>query len=988
MSMLGGNAVEYLRTTDPDHINDFRPGNSVRVLIPTDPYMILTATVLRYDPTRPDRPYLVYRNAPSNNDWPINHMSNESLQIWRQNGEIWLNMLELEPFQYQDYLSIRHETTIVGLVPRGNFDSFYMSAITVFQIFTTSDLGDVMYPAIRGSGMFASLFFAVQVMLGNLLLFNLFTGIIITGFSETKEELQKEEQENQRMIEQDKLRRAQSLARGMSIGSKARSSNGTSISRGMSITSSVAGLDHCSSLETAVEKVKCLVQIVSQQKIFEGPAAGPGSSTEKAEEVPKSTIYHIVTNRYFEGIIMLSILLSSLALAIQRPNMTDIEHDIQSNIVDILVGIIFLIECVLKIIGLGFYRYIGSRWNQLDFFLVLTTVIDLLLSWFAKSSKVGFFATLKIVRSLRPLRIISRMKKLKDTFSTITRAFVPVMNTIAIAMCVFFIFGIMAVQLLGGQMHYCTDEFVMDKNNCTGTNLFTNQTREWEYRRIKYDWIGDALLSMFILASQDNWECSMFAAIDSTGKKTGPYVNSNPIISLYFIAFMIVGSFFVIQLFVGVFIDTFQTVVAERKALSRQSSLSSEATDVSASANFQELVTQKQFDILIAVYIVLNIFVMASEAYKLSSVQAKFIKTADFVFNFVFGSEMICKIFGLRAKYYYSSSWNIFDYSVVMLSFCGIAMDLFGAVISLNPTIIRSLRIFRIFRILRAFRIFRAAQGLQNLIRTLGRSLKEVSNLGMLLLLLFFITSVMVVEAFGRLCVESYDPSPIPGKWDRCILLDPRALLDPHATFTNTGIALLSLFRIATGDDWSNIMGSTSMEAGIRPSGSNSTARALDFMLRYNATLDPGMLEMARKALPICQTSEELASLSAIISCEEEDFLGYCPSTCGSYLLSSLVFTVFLCVSQFVLLNLVMGVLMRELSAAISSAQRKTDSQTSASISVLLSVNAATNNWLRRASLSSTGTGFMAAGLGGGAPESADTNLPTGKLAIPGPGPV
>jgi hypothetical protein len=220
---------------------------------------------------------------------------------------------------------------------------------------------------------------------------------------------------------------------------------------------------------------------------------------------------------------------------------------------------------------------------------------------------------------------------------------------------------------------------------------------------------GDALLSMFILASQDNWECSMFAAIDSTGKKTGPYVNNNPVISLYFIAFMIVGSFFVIQLFVGVFIDTFQTVVAEHKALSRQSSLSSETTDASASANFQEpsgvwrltvfdIITQKQFDILIAFYIVLNIFVMASEAYKLSSAQAKFIKTADFVFNFVFGSEMICKIFGLRAKYYYSSSWNIFDYSVVMLSFCGIALDLFGAVISLNPTVIRSLRIFRIFR--------------------------------------------------------------------------------------------------------------------------------------------------------------------------------------------------------------------------------------------------------------------------------------------------
>jgi hypothetical protein len=214
---------------------------------------------------------------------------------------------------------------------------------------------------------------------------------------------------------------------------------------------------------------------------------------------------------------------------------------------------------------------------------------------------------------------------------------------------------------------------------------------------------------MFILASQDNWECNMFAAMDATGKKTSPYVNDNKLISLYFIAFMIVGSFFVIQLFVGVFIDTFQTVVAERKALNRQSSISSDVTDVAINASCQEpignirsiafnIVTQKQFDILIAVYIVINILVMATEAYKLSSIQAKFIDTADFVFNFVFGSEMILKLIGLRGKYYFATNWNRFDFTVVMISYGGILIDMFRSVISLDPSIVRTLRIFRIFR--------------------------------------------------------------------------------------------------------------------------------------------------------------------------------------------------------------------------------------------------------------------------------------------------
>lgn len=63
---------------------------------------------------------------------------------------------------------------------------------------------------------------------------------------------------------------------------------------------------------------------------------------------------------------------------------------------------------------------------------------------------------------------------------------------------------------------------------------------------------------MFVLSSQDNWEYAMFAGMDAQSRDLAPVVNVNPVISLYYIAFMVVGSFFVVQLFVGVFIDTFQ----------------------------------------------------------------------------------------------------------------------------------------------------------------------------------------------------------------------------------------------------------------------------------------------------------------------------------------------------------------------------------------------------------------------------------------------
>ncbi|KAJ1470346.1 Ion transport protein-domain-containing protein [Baffinella frigidus] len=95
---------------------------------------------------------------------------------------------------------------------------------------------------------------------------------------------------------------------------------------------------------------------------------------------------------------------------------------------------------------------------------------------------------------------------------------------------------------------------------------------------------------------------------------------------------------------------------------------------------------------------------------------------------------------------YCISSWNKFDFIVVMVSFAGILIDHLGSAIDLNPTILRVLRIVRIFRILRAFRIFKAAQGLQNLVRTLTRSLGAVTNLGTLLILLFFVAGVFCLE--------------------------------------------------------------------------------------------------------------------------------------------------------------------------------------------------------------------------------------------------
>ncbi|CAF1588826.1 unnamed protein product, partial [Adineta steineri] len=83
------------------------------------------------------------------------------------------------------------------------------------------------------------------------------------------------------------------------------------------------------------------------------------------------------------------------------------------------------------------------------------------------------------------------------------------------------------------------------------------------------------------------------------------------------------------------------------------------------------------------------------------------------------------------------------------------------------------------------------AKGIRALLDTVIQALPQVGNLGLLFFLLFFIFAALGVELFGKL--ECSEERPCMG-------------LDKHAHFKDFGMAFLTLFRIATGDNWNGIM--------------------------------------------------------------------------------------------------------------------------------------------------------------------------------------
>lgn len=123
----------------------------------------------------------------------------------------------------------------------------------------------------------------------------------------------------------------------------------------------------------------------------------------------------IVVSKVFEGVILFLIIFSTIMLAVESPldNPNGLKLDILYYM-DIVMTILFSLECVIKIFVLGFIingkdSYLLNGWNIVDFFIVSISIFSLTFT----GVDLKIFKILRMVRVLRPLRMISRNEGLK-----------------------------------------------------------------------------------------------------------------------------------------------------------------------------------------------------------------------------------------------------------------------------------------------------------------------------------------------------------------------------------------------------------------------------------------------------------------------------------------------------------------------------------------------------------------------------------------------
>ena len=109
---------------------------------------------------------------------------------------------------------------------------------------------------------------------------------------------------------------------------------------------------------------------------------------------------------------------------------------------------IYVVEMSIKIMAFGFMfnqgAYLHDMWNIMDFFIVVTSLLPLIINLSFSVSALRAF------RVLRPLRTITKIRALKQIMKTLFYSFSLVMDSIYILLFVIFVFAIAGMQLFGG----------------------------------------------------------------------------------------------------------------------------------------------------------------------------------------------------------------------------------------------------------------------------------------------------------------------------------------------------------------------------------------------------------------------------------------------------------------------------------------------------------------------------------------------------------
>lgn len=171
-----------------------------------------------------------------------------------------------------------------------------------------------------------------------------------------------------------------------------------------------------------------------------------------------------------------SVVIAAIATPVYRKNYFLAHGTIRLtwfNLTEVSLGLIFVLEFLVKVIADGFVfspnAYLLSIWNDLDFFVLITLVVNIVTALVAGGSISRFSRSLK---AFRALRLINLSATLRETFYNILIVgAVRILDASVLAILYIIPFAIWGQNIFSGALYFCNDPSVAGKAECAGEYL-------------------------------------------------------------------------------------------------------------------------------------------------------------------------------------------------------------------------------------------------------------------------------------------------------------------------------------------------------------------------------------------------------------------------------------------------------------------------------------------------------------------------------------
>ncbi|XP_058464839.1 muscle calcium channel subunit alpha-1 isoform X1 [Malaya genurostris] len=733
--------------------------------------------------------------------------------------------------------------------PRSNFDSFVQSLLTVFQILTGEDWNTVMYDGIQAYGgvasigILASIYFIILFICGNYILLNVFLAIAVDNLADADSltTVEKEEGDEDETGEEKPISHEVTPIGIADDGfmehekDNADSENDIHMLEDYEQNGSETKITlpdddegyedqdtqdfNCQDQDYHLARPRRMSELNVANKILPIP---PGSSFFILSQTNRVRVFcHWLCNHStFGNIILVCIMFSSAMLAAEDPLNATSERNQILNYFDYFFTSVFTIELLLKLISYGFLLHDGafcrSAFNLLDLLVVCVSLI----SMFFSSGAISVIKILRVLRVLRPLRAINRAKGLKYVVKCVIVAIKTIGNIMLVTYLLQFMFAVIGVQLFKGKFFSCSDGSKMQEADCHGTYLVyedgnvdkpVSKEREWTKNRFHFDDVSKAMLTLFTVSTFEGWPGLLYVSIDSHEEDSGPIHNFRPIVAAYYIIYIIIIAFFMVNIFVGFVIVTFQNEGEQEYKNCDLDKNQRNCIEFALKAKpirryipkhriqykVWWFVTSQPFEYMIFILIMINTITLSMKFYRQPEMYTDILDSLNLIFTAVFALEFVFKLAAFRFKNYFGDAWNVFDFIIVLGSF----IDIVYSEVNINKgqkqaSSIISINFFRLFRVMRLVKLLARGEGIRTLLWTFIKSFQALPYVALLIVMLFFIYAVIGMQVFGK------------------IAMDDETSIHRNNNFQTFPQAVLVLFRSATGEAWQDIMLACSSRPG------------------------------------------------------------------------------------------------------------------------------------------------------------------------------